>query len=31
MLTSICATIGALCLIWAVWIVIEAIVRNLSK
>lgn len=31
MLTNICAVIGALCVIWAVWIVIEAIVRNLFK
>lgn len=31
MLTNICAAIGALCIIWAIWIVIEAIVRNLSK
>lgn len=31
MLTNICAVIGALCVIWAAWIVVEAIVRNLSK
>lgn len=31
MLTNICAVIGGLCIIWAIWIVIEAIVRNLSE
>lgn len=31
MLTNICAVIGGLCIIWAIWIVIDAIVRNLSK
>jgi len=31
MLTSVCAVIGAFCVIWAVWIVVEAVVRNLSK
>ena len=31
MLTNICAVIGAFCLIYAVWIVVEAIVRNLPK
>ena len=29
--TNVCAVIGALCIIWAIWIVIEAVVRNLSK